>query len=177
MVSEDLASLLSILAPKVSPAELQSSIRRTIIEPAADLVHQLHLATNVYALKWPAGGAWSRLGVYECLNLADGGTILDLSGTTPTSPARRGVTYMFDVAPGLFVERFSGDQKMPIKAICRPTVLVFGGGGKVALKPTVIRWMWDTTGATLAHEAPSRVATPKSKYQELLLGETFSNMW
>ena len=165
LVSEDLAELLSVIAPKAPAADLQSSLRRSIVEPAANLAHKLHLAPSVFSLKWPARGAWSRLEVYECLNLAAGGITLDLTGTKPNSPARRKVSYLFDVAPGLFVERIDEGRKMPLKAICRPTVLVFGGEEGVAQKPTVLRWLWDTSNGPPAtgRDSPARTANPRSK--------------
>jgi hypothetical protein len=166
LVSEDLASLLSVVAPRASPSDLQSSLRRTIVEPAADLVHQLHLAPSVYSLKWPARGAWSRLEVYECLNLAAGGTTLDLTGTKPNSPARRNVSYLFDVAPGLFVERLDGGNKMPLKAICRPAVLVSGSEEGVAQKPTVLRWISDASNGHqgTGQESAARATNPRSRW-------------
>lgn len=164
LISQDLASLLATVVPKASPVELQGSLRRTIVEPAADLAHQLHLAPNVFSLKWPARHAWSRLEVYECVNLASGGMILDLGGTGPTSPARRKVSYLFDIAPGLFVERIEGGKKMTLKAICRPKVLVYGGDGEVAQKPTIVKWLWDcSSGPQGPVRTPPRAATPRSK--------------
>ncbi|KAI9903626.1 hypothetical protein N3K66_000155 [Trichothecium roseum] len=124
LVTADLAEVLKLVVPLSDPDELHESLRRTIIEPAADLVHDLHLSPSIYSLKWPARGAWSRLEVYECLNISSGGLVLDLSGTNSSSPSRKKVRYMFDVAPGLFVERVEGGKKMALKAICRPTVLV-----------------------------------------------------
>lgn len=153
----------------MTAADLQGSVRRTIVEPAADLAHQLHLAPSVYSLKWPARGAYNRLEVYECLNLATGGLPLDLTGTTPNSASRQKVSYLFDVAPGLFVERLEGGKKMPIKAICRPTVLVFGGGGggsdsEAAVKPTVLGWLWEGAAtATGGRETPTRPTATRSK--------------
>lgn len=152
--------MLSMLVPRASPADLQGSISRSMVEPAADLAHQLHLASNIYSLKWPARTAWSRLEVYECVNLASNGMVLDLSGTNQTSPARRNVSYLFDMAPGLFVERIEGDKKMSLKAICRPTVLVYGGDGEIDQKPTVVRWLWESSGGS---QGTQRTATLKSK--------------
>jgi hypothetical protein len=161
VVTEDLASLLCVIAPKASSNDLQSSLRRTVVEPAADLAHRLHLAASVYSLKWPARGASSRLEVYECLNIVTGGQVLDLTGTTPTSASRRKVSYLFDVAPGLFVERVDGGKKMNLKAICRPTVLVYGGDGEVSRTPTVMKWLWDGAAASpTGRQSPARVATP-----------------
>lgn len=164
-VTEDFATFLSIIVPKSSASDLQSSLRRNIIEPAADLAHQLHLAPSVFSLKWPARGAWARLEVYECLNLANGGLVLDLSGTTPKSPSRRKVSYLFDVAPGLFVERVEGGKKTAMKAICRPSVLVYGGDGEVDQKPTVLKWLWDSAGGApgTARNPPPKITLSKSR--------------
>lgn len=165
-VAGDLASLLAPVAPRTTAADLRSSLRRTIVEPAADLAHKLHLSSNPYSLKWPARGAYSRLEVYECLDLAGGGIALDLSGTTPTSAARRKVSYLFDIAPGLFVERIEAGKKTSLKAICRPTVLVHGGDGEPAQQPTVLGWLCGSSAVLEAYgnDGPPRSGTPKGKY-------------
>ncbi|KAF4984271.1 hypothetical protein FZEAL_483 [Fusarium zealandicum] len=147
-VTDDMTSLLSVVAPRTPSAELHSSIRRSIVEPAADLVHQLHLASSIFSLKWPARTAASRLEVYQCLNLASGGMVLDMAGTKENSPARRNVSYLFDVAPGLFVERIEGGKKLALKAIAKPTVLVNDRGGEVPQNPTVMRWLWDNASTS-----------------------------
>lgn len=166
MLSEDLASVLLVIVPRATPAELQVSLKRGIIEPAAELAHRLHLATNIYTLRWPARSPWSRLEVYDCLNITNGGMILDLSGTTSTSSARRKVSYMFDVAPGLFVERIDGQKKLAMKAINKPSVLVHGGDGDVVQRPTLMRWVWDNSNGlpSTAREGPSRYTAPKREF-------------
>ncbi|CAM1502084.1 Fc.00g040680.m01.CDS01 [Cosmosporella sp. VM-42] len=160
LVTEDLTSLLAIFAPKAPPGELAGSIRRSIVEPAIDLVHQLHLASNIFSLKWPARNASARLEVYECINLASGGMVLDLRGTTQNSPARRNVSYLFDVAPGLFVERIENGKKLGLKSIAKPTVLVHSGDGGVPQNQTIVKWLWDSTGGP---RPTARAAAPKSK--------------
>lgn len=162
LVASDLASFVSVVAPKASLSDLQGSLRRSVVEPAAELAHQLHTSSSVFSLKWPARGAWSRLEVYECLDLANGGQVLDLSGTGPSSPVRRNVSYLFDVAPGLFVERVEGGKKSPLKAICRPSVLVFGGDGEVEEKPTVLRWLWDNSSPAPAPPRQSSSRGPST---------------
>ncbi|KIL89665.1 hypothetical protein FAVG1_07245 [Fusarium avenaceum] len=149
IVTDDLASLLSAVAPRTPIAELHSSIRRSIVEPAADLVHQLHLASSIFSLKWTARTAATRLENYQCLNLANAGMVLDLSGTKPNSPARRNVTYLFDVAPGLFVERIEGGRKLGMKAVFKPAVLINNAEGGISQAPTVMRWLWDNAPASL----------------------------
>lgn len=160
---------MTSVVPKTSSSDLQVSLRRTIVEPAADLAHRLHLSPSVFSLKWPARGAWSRLEVYECLDLSNGGHTIDLSGTKPSSPTRRNVLYLFDVAPGLFVERVEGGKKSPLRAIRRPSVLIFAGEGEVPESPTVLKWLWDSSSPPpgQARPAPSRIVTPnrsKSSY-------------
>lgn len=162
LVASDLCSLMAAVVPKASTSDLQGSLRRTIVEPAADLAHQLHLSPSVFSLKWPARGAWSRLEVYECLDLANGGHVIDLTGTRPGSPTRRNVTYLFDVAPGLFVERVEGGKKSPLRAIRRPSVLIFAGEIEVPESSTVLKWLWDNSSSPSgqARPPPSRAATP-----------------
>lgn len=159
LVSEDLGSLLSLVVPRASPADLLSSVRSTIVEPAADFAHRLQLASSIYSLKWPARNAGSRLEVYECINLASGGLVLDVgSGAS----ARQKITYMFDLAPGLFVERVEMGKKTPLKAIYRPHVLVYAGDKEVPQRPTLMKWLCDKTGEP-ASDVLLRTATLRSK--------------
>ncbi|KAH6973579.1 hypothetical protein BKA56DRAFT_101930 [Ilyonectria sp. MPI-CAGE-AT-0026] len=164
LVTDDLASLLSVFTPRLSPTELHASVRHNIIDPAADLVHRLHLASNFFSLKWPARTASSRLEVYECLNLASGGLILDLAGTNKDSSSRADVSYLFDVCPGLFVERVEGGKKLALKAVSKPTVLVNKGDGALPQKPTLVKWLCDSAGSgPISGRGPARTAGPKSK--------------
>ncbi|KAG5985908.1 hypothetical protein E4U54_005743 [Claviceps lovelessii] len=145
LLSKDLSSYLAVLFPKIPAPKLQSSLREAIVQPAADLAHSLHTSISIFWLKWPLKTASSRLEVYECTNLADDGRIMDLSGTLPESSARRHAKYLFDIAPGLFVERIDGGKKMAIKSICRPKVLIHAGEGPVPHKPTLLTWLHDAT--------------------------------
>ncbi|KAL3954663.1 hypothetical protein ACCO45_010226 [Purpureocillium lilacinum] len=136
LVSEDLAALLSVVVPKGAPSDLQSSIRRTIVEPAADFAHQLHLAANIYSLKWPARNASTRLEVYECINLANGGLVLDLSGTGPRRPR-----------------------------VARPNVLVYAGDGEAPQRPTLIKWLADNSnGGGGSREQLPRTSAPRRSF-------------
>ncbi|KAF4509932.1 hypothetical protein G6O67_001866 [Ophiocordyceps sinensis] len=166
LVSEDLASLLSLVVPRASPGDLQSSVRRTIVEPAADFAHRLQLASSIFSLKWPARNASSRLEVYECINLASGGLVLDLGSS---ASARLKVTYLFDVAPGLFVERVEVGKKAPLKAIYRPNVLVYAGDGEVPQRPTLMKWLCDNTNGP-ASDALPRTAMPRRSMGQLPTG-------
>lgn len=158
-MSEDLAFVLSPVVPGASHADLQSSVRRTIVEPAADFAQRLQLAPSIFSLKWPARNASSRLEVYECINLASGGRVLDVASS---ALARQRVTYLFDVAPGLFVERVELGKKAPLKAVCRPNVLVYAGDGEVPQRPTLIRWLCGNIIECARGPLP-RTAMPRSK--------------
>lgn len=70
---------------------------------------------------------------------------------------------MFDVAPGLFVERVEGGKKMALKAICRPTVLVHSGHEEPKQSPTVINWLWESAGGSQG-PAAQRAGAPKSEF-------------
>lgn len=140
----------------MSGSDLGKSIRRSIVEPATDLAHQMHLAPNIISLKWPVRNAASRLENYECINVANGVLLLDL-GSTKSSQR---VSYLFDVFPGLFVERFEQGKKMSPKAIVKPTVLVHSGDEGVLRKPTVMKCLWDITDGP---RPPPGITTSKSK--------------
>ncbi|KAF4124501.1 hypothetical protein GMORB2_5167 [Geosmithia morbida] len=62
----------------------------------------------------------------------------------------------------LSMSRLPRGKKMPIKAICRPTVLVFGGDVEVAVKPTVLGWLWEGSAQT-GRETPTRPTATRSK--------------
>ncbi|KHO00179.1 uncharacterized protein MAM_02102 [Metarhizium album ARSEF 1941] len=145
LISKDLSSYLTPVFPKISLVELQNSLRKAVVQPAADLAHRLHTSVNVFWLKWPLKTASTRLEVYECFNLADGGRVMDLGGTSPESPSRRNIRYMFDIAPGLFVERVDGGRKLPLKAICRPKVLIHSSESHVSHRATLLTWLYSAT--------------------------------
>lgn len=121
----------------------------------------MHLAPNILSLKWPVRNAASRLENYECINLADGVLLFDLGITKPTSSVRQKVSYLFDVFPGLFVERFEQGKKMGPKAIVKPTVLVHSGDEGTLRKPTMMKCLWDLTGGP---RPPPGITTSKSKF-------------
>ncbi|KAG6217049.1 hypothetical protein E4U50_004548 [Claviceps purpurea] len=145
LLAKDLASYLAVLLPKIPTLELQISLHKAIVQPAADLAHGLHTSINFFWLKWPLKTASSRLEVYECTNLADGGRTMDLSGTSPESAVRRHTKYLFDIAPGLFVERVEGGKKMTLRSICRPKVLIHAGESSVPHKATLMTWLYNAT--------------------------------
>ncbi|KAG5974802.1 hypothetical protein E4U58_002477 [Claviceps cyperi] len=145
LLAKDLASCLAVLLPKIPTLELQISLHKAIVQPAADLAHGLHTSIDFFWLKWPLKTASSRLEVYECTNLADGGRTVDLSGTSPESAVRRHTKYLFDIAPGLFVEKVEGGKKMALRSICRPKVLIHAEEGSVAHKATLMTWLYNAT--------------------------------
>ncbi|KAG6067257.1 hypothetical protein E4U32_004265 [Claviceps aff. humidiphila group G2b] len=145
LLAKDLASYLAVLLPKIPTLDLQISLHKAIVQPAADLAHGLHTSINFFWLKWPLKTASSRLEVYECTNLADGGRTMDLSGTSPECTVRRHTKYLFDIAPGLFVERVEGGKKMALRSICRPKVLIHAGEGSVPHKATLMTWLYNAT--------------------------------
>ncbi|KAM0456030.1 hypothetical protein ACHAPV_007580 [Trichoderma viride] len=167
LVTEDLASLLTVVVPYFTAAELQNSLRTSIINPAVDLAHRLQLSPNLFSLRWPARTARSKLDAYECINLADRGAIMNSSENGKSTEALKNASYLFDIAPGLFVETVSGAKKSTAKAICKPTVLVYGGDkdGDIPQKTmTLTRLLWDfANGSKGRSPGPSRNVSPKSK--------------
>ena len=143
LISKDLSSCLKAAFPKMSALDLQNSLEKAIVQPAADLAHRLQTATNIFWLKWPLKTASSRLEVYECLDLANGGRVLDLSGTSPSSLCRQNIKYLFDIAPGLFVERVEGNKKAALKCLCRPRVLIHSLESQVAYRSNMMTWLFE----------------------------------
>ncbi|KAM0256419.1 hypothetical protein ACHAQJ_004944 [Trichoderma viride] len=167
LITEDLASLLTVVVPYLTAAELQSSLRTNIIDPAVDLAHRLQLSPNIYSLKWPARTARTKLDTYECINLANSGTTMNPDEAGKSSEALKNASYLFDVVPGLFVETVSGSKKSVVKTVCRPVVLVYGGekDGDIPQKTmTLTRLLWDfANGSKGRSHGPSRNISPKSK--------------
>ncbi|ETS00177.1 hypothetical protein M419DRAFT_84117 [Trichoderma reesei RUT C-30] len=166
-ITEDLASLLSVVVPYLTAAELQGSLRTNIIDPAADLAHRLQLSPDIYTLKWPARTARSKLDTYECINLASNGETIGSDKASKPSEALKNASYLFDIAPGLFVETVSGAKKSAVKVVCRPKVLVYGGekGGDIPQQAmTLARLLWDYANGSKARSSlPLRNGPPKSK--------------
>lgn len=141
MLSNDLSSYLSSVFPHIPTKELQKSLHRAIIGPSADLAHRLDTSANIFWLKWPLKTAGSRLEVYECFDVAEGGRTVDFSKTAPDSAIRRHTKYLFDVAPGLFVERVESGKKMALRSVCRPRVLVHTDEENLVRKATLLTWV------------------------------------
>ncbi|OTA05700.1 hypothetical-protein [Trichoderma parareesei] len=166
-ITEDLASLLSVVVPYLTAAELQGSLRTNIIDPAIELAHRLQLSPDIYTLKWPARTARSKLDTYECINLASNGETIGSDKASKPSEALKNASYLFDIAPGLFVETVSGAKKSAVKVVCRPKVLVYGGekGGDIPQQAmTLARLLWDyANGSKARSPLPLRNGPPKSK--------------
>ncbi|PTB71907.1 hypothetical protein M440DRAFT_1442213 [Trichoderma longibrachiatum ATCC 18648] len=81
--------------------------------------------------------------------------------------ALKNASYLFDIAPGLFVETVSGAKKSAVKVVCRPKVLVYGGekGGDIPQQAmTLARLLWDYANGSKARlPLPLRNGPPKSK--------------
>ncbi|KAL6871838.1 hypothetical protein J3F83DRAFT_772538 [Trichoderma novae-zelandiae] len=166
-ITEDLAALLSVVVPYLTAAELQGSLRTNIIDPAVDLAHRIQLSPNIYTLKWPARTARTKLDTYECINLANNGETIDSGKAGKPSEALKNASYLFDIAPGLFVETVGGAKKSAVKVVCRPKVLVYGGekDGDIPQKAmTLARLLWDyANGSKARSPLPLRNGPPKSK--------------
>lgn len=84
-----------------------------------------------------------------------------------SSDALKNASYLFDTAPGLFVETVSGAKKSAVKTVCKPTVLVYGGDkdGDIPQKAmTLTRLLWDFANGSKGRSlGPSRNISPKSK--------------
>lgn len=156
VVSEDLGAMLSLVIPGTSAADLTSSLHQHIIEPGAEMAHKLHLSLSVFSLKWPARRPWARLEVFDCINLQDCSHVQSRDSDR--------IAYLFDLMPGLFIERISHDKQSAPKAICKPTVLVHVGHGDLPEQLNLVSWIWEyanMSAAARSREPGSRSATPR----------------
>lgn len=148
-ISGDLAFLLGPVLSRYTFPNLAKALREVIVEPATRLAHDLQTATTIFSLKWPARQAWTRLEVFDCTNLADGHKKVDFGNSVQESDIRQHTTYLFDLAPGLFVDRIEQGNKPRARAIVRPQVLVLVHDGQ-----------WPTTLTRV--RALSEIARPKA---------------
>lgn len=123
------------MATSSQEQRLKDSVQRSIVEPAVELAHQLHLSTRGISLDW--AGPMHHLSDCECIDLAAG-------VQAPAAPAKRnGATgetkqlkRLFGVAPGLFVH-----EDGQLRILYRPVVLVHNGVDGVKKGATVMSWL------------------------------------
>ncbi|KAF2790367.1 hypothetical protein K505DRAFT_377574 [Melanomma pulvis-pyrius CBS 109.77] len=151
----ELYNLLEPLVPSADLQELTVSIGRSMVRPAMDLAHRLQLAATVFSLEWTSfnddlstghiGSSTTDFSYFTSLNLKEGGKIV-----VPPNPADPGslqtlnMTYLFDVAPGLYSRSPDGEGRAEVKTISKPRVLVDIADDLHAIPkegPTLLRWI------------------------------------
>lgn len=131
----ELYKLLAPLVPSADVQELTVSIGRSMITPAMSLAHRLQLAATLFTLRWTPFNDDLRTGHiasrttdfsnFTSLNLTEGGKVV-----LPPNPADPGslqtlrMTYLFDVAPGLYSQSPDAEGAAGVKTISKPRVLV-----------------------------------------------------
>jgi hypothetical protein len=156
------AELTNVLGPLVLDAELEElrvSIGKNIIKPAMELAHRLQTAQTVFSVRWTVfnndtskehiSSVSTNFSKVTSLNLTLGGKIaavpLPTDKEASENPAMH-VTYLLDVAPGLYSRSLDTETSASGKAICKPRVLVVVGDskhGKPKQEPTLLRWIED----------------------------------
>jgi hypothetical protein len=149
------SELAKLLEPfMMRQPQLEKIVREKVVDPAMNLAHKLHLSAKKYSLVWPAateGGqvAAQDLSNYKCLDLKDGSVAL-VPAVSGAHASRGGVgrsggqgaaqhkfKYLFDVAPELRVDDFSG-QETESRLIAKGTVVV---AKKVEEAETFLKWL------------------------------------
>ncbi len=126
---------MGVLVPDTAPDELAESIRSTIIGPAIDLAHRLHLAARPYSIRWLDDDNEATEVDIELLALADG----DVRAWNPavkTTPLA-----MFAVSPGLFVQDFVGAHTAPRRVLYKSRLLTHDSAHEPKRADTVISWL------------------------------------
>ncbi|KAF2011914.1 hypothetical protein BU24DRAFT_485218 [Aaosphaeria arxii CBS 175.79] len=153
--TEELLGIISPLVVKPSKdiQEIRTSIGRNIIRPALDLAHRLQLATTHFYFAWTSfnddlrsGAVTStdvNLSPYTCVDLLQGGKVVK----APTSSQSQvpGVTYLFDISPGLYSRIPEGEGFSNSSAVYASRIAVVAGriGAVIPVPqgPTLLRWI------------------------------------
>jgi hypothetical protein len=150
--TEDLAKMLSILVPDTGFQELYDSIWRSIITPAIDLAHNLHLATDIYTVEWSSLGMVANkngnearydFNRYTCLNVLEAGKILKFTSQHSSKDDLR-IVYLFDVCPGLVFRKDTDEHSTTRRTLCKPKVLVAASKEKPPVwrrGSTLLEWL------------------------------------
>lgn len=150
--------MLSILVPDTGFQELYDSIWRSIITPAIDLAHNLHLATDIYTVEWSIlgmvankNGSEARYDFnrYTCLNVLEAGKILKFASQHSSKDDLR-IVYLFDVCPGLVFRKDTDEHSTTRRTLCKPKVLVAASKEKPPVwrrGSTLLEWVREQAGA------------------------------
>ncbi|KAF4636896.1 hypothetical protein G7Y89_g1185 [Cudoniella acicularis] len=128
LVSE-LTNMLAIFVPEADKKVLGASVKTTIIEPALNLAHKLHLSVNKFSLEWshfmrtrpeerPLDPKYFL--PFECVDLARSGKVLKPQAFENSGP----ITYLFDLSPALVFEAVKADSFAEPKVLKRQRILV-----------------------------------------------------
>lgn len=127
-VGAQLAGILFCLTNRTGP--ISQTLFDSVVQPAANLARRFCMSTNVYTLKWPMAKNRSRLELYERHSI----------GRKAVDPqvSEVGLSYLFDITPGLFLDRVG----MQPQVICKAQVLVLEKRSRPAPVRTIFHTMW-----------------------------------
>lgn len=133
VLSEELLHMLGVIDVSILNEKCFDSLQRNIIEPSANLAHQLHLSTDRFRVQWSNGQQAapsdrsrgpSILEKYDCCNVLANGKPVRLDKERLSG---EGVTYLFDIVPGFYCQSFKEDTVSELKVLKKPKVLVAVG--------------------------------------------------
>lgn len=126
-LSKDLAGMLKLFLPRSDYSGLFHSVQSTMIEPALQLAHKMHLSVNEFSLRYTPyhrTKAEDRRPLplesspFDCVTLSPLGRVLKF-------PISEGIlTYLFDLSPELVFRAVKADSFAEPRVLKRARVLV-----------------------------------------------------
>ena len=159
-LSNDLANMLSLFLPRSDISGFTRLVQSTIIEPALQLAHKMHLSVHDFSLRYttyhstkseerhPLRQEWSQ---FECVSLSPPGKV-------QRHPVADVIfTYLFDLSPELVFRAVKADSFAEPRVLKRGRILVAvtpeehgpyaGPLSRLKESPTLLGFMAETNDA------------------------------
>jgi len=126
-LSADLVAMMELFLPRSDHRRMRLSVQSTIIEPALQLAHKMHLSVNKFTVVYTSYHGSKRekrhplprdSSPFECVTISPPGKVLKF----PVSEGA--VTYLFDLSPELVCKAVKTDSYGEPRVLKRARVLV-----------------------------------------------------
>lgn len=158
-------------------SKLRVSIQETIVEPALDLAHKMHLSANSFELKWTKHSKSRRVDRPLLDTRSCGFECIQRSGKSVKPPAADGrpMMYLFDHFPALIMQEAKTDGFGPDKVLKIGKVLVAfpkeeDGLVYSSLKPN-LTWLGHLNDVVHGKQAASSVRQGTGSYMDRMRGQ------
>ncbi|KAH8807945.1 hypothetical protein F5884DRAFT_349945 [Xylogone sp. PMI_703] len=114
-----------------------SSLRKEIIGPTITLAHKTQSSSSIWSFRYSdflvhkPGEFGSRIPnflsniqEFRCINLSNYGKLLKPANELTTEEAREKLLYVLDIFPGLYCQRVTAGDSLPVSTISQPILLV-----------------------------------------------------